>query len=161
MKPLHRGIALGALQCLLVLSVAGKYAWDRERLPRARVRTGSIDPNMPIRGRYVALQLEVALTPQAAIDPSIGYRYVDLFVEDGTLKARPSSANHGAMVAGRPHPMLAEAVAFFIPEHAAEPTSFRPGDELWAEVSVPKSGPPRPIRLGIRRNGALTPLVVR
>jgi hypothetical protein len=57
--------------------------------------------------------------------------------------------------------MLAEAVAYFIPEHAADPTRLQQGEELWAEVSVPASGPPRPIRLGIRRNGALTPIEVR
>ena len=159
MKPLHRGIALGVLQCLLVLSVAGKYAWDRERLPRAWVRTGPIDPNLPIRGRYVALQLEVALAPQAAVDPSYGR--VELFVENGALKARPSSGNSGAMVIGGAHPMLAESVAYFIPEHVADPTNLRPGEELWAEVSVPRVGPPRPIRLGIRRNGALMPLEMR
>jgi hypothetical protein len=156
MKPRHRGIALGVLQCLLVLSVAGKYAWDRERLPRAWVRTGPIDPNLPIRGRYIALQLEVALTPQAT-----AYQPVELFAENGVLKARPSSRASGVMVTGGPHPVLTEAVAYFIPEHAADPANLRPGEELWAEVSVPKSGPPRPIRLGIRRNGALTPLVVR
>jgi hypothetical protein len=161
MKPLHRGIALGVLQCLLVLGVAGKYAWDRERLPRAWVRTGPVDPNLPLRGRYVSLQLEVVLTPQAANDPSIAYGRVELFVENGVLKARPSSGNRGAMVTGGPHPMLAEAVAYFIPEHAADPTRLQQGEELWAEVSVPASGPPRPIRLGIRRNGALTPIEVR
>jgi hypothetical protein len=32
MTPLHRGIAVGLLHCLLVLSIAGKYAIDRERL---------------------------------------------------------------------------------------------------------------------------------
>jgi hypothetical protein len=161
MKPLHRGIALGVLQCVLVLSVAGKYAWDRGRLPRAWVRTGPIDPNLPIRGRYVSLQLDVVLTPEAASDQSTAYRRVELFVENGVLKARPGSGNRGVMVTGGPHPMLVEPVAYFIPEHAADPTSLHQGEELWAEVSVPESGPPRPIRLGIRRNGALTPIEVR
>ena len=159
MKPLHRGIALGALQCLLVLSVAGKYAWDRERLPRAWARTGPIDPYLPVRGRYVSLQLEVVLTP--AVDPAFEYRGFELFAENGLLKVRPASGDGGAIVNRGAHAMLAEPVAYFIPEHAADPASLRPGEELWAEVSVPKSGPPRPIRLGIRRNGALTPLVVR
>ena len=35
MKPAYRGIAITVLHCLLVLTVAGKYAWDRDRLPRA------------------------------------------------------------------------------------------------------------------------------
>jgi hypothetical protein len=147
------------LQCLLVLSVAGKYAWDRERLPRAWARTGPIDPYLPLRGRYVSLQLEVALTP--AVDPATAYSGLELFAENGVLKARPGSGSGGAVVNRGAHPMLAEPVAYFISEHAADPTSLRPGEELWAEVSVPKSGPPRPIRLGVRRNGVLTPLDLR
>jgi hypothetical protein len=53
-----------------------------------------------------------------------------------------------------------EPVAFFIPEHAADP-SRRPADEeLWAEVTVPRKGPARPIRLGVKKNGVLTPLAL-
>jgi hypothetical protein len=37
MKPLYRGIAVALLQCLIVLTVAGKYALDRQRLPRGWV----------------------------------------------------------------------------------------------------------------------------
>ena len=51
-----------------------------------------------------------------------------------------------------------EPVAFFIPEHVPDPSQRRPGEELWAEVTVPRTGPPRPIRLGVKRNGELTPL---
>uniref|UniRef100_Q024N4 GDYXXLXY domain-containing protein n=1 Tax=Solibacter usitatus (strain Ellin6076) TaxID=234267 RepID=Q024N4_SOLUE len=156
MRPLQRGIALGVLQCLLVLSVAGKYAWDRERLPRAWVRTGPSDPYLPIRGRYIALRLEVASMPQAT-----AYDHVELYAENGVLKARPSAGNGGLMVTGGPHPMLAESVAYFIPASTADPTSLRPGEELWAEVSVPRSGPPRPVRLAVKRNGVLAPLEVR
>ena len=32
------------------------------------------------------------------------------------------------------------------------------GEEPWVEVNVPKSGPPRPIRLGVKKGEALTPL---
>jgi hypothetical protein len=38
MKPLYRGIAVALLHCLIVLGVAGKYAVDRERLPRVWAR---------------------------------------------------------------------------------------------------------------------------
>jgi hypothetical protein len=43
-----------------------------------------------------------------------------------------------------------ETVSYFIPEHALDPSSLLPGKELWAEVSVPSEGPPRPIRLKVR-----------
>jgi hypothetical protein len=50
------------------------------------------------------------------------------------------------------------AVAFFIPEHVPDPSRRPPGEELWVEVSVPAQGPPRPIRLGVKKDGVLTPL---
>ena len=50
------------------------------------------------------------------------------------------------------------AVAFFIPEHVPDPSRRPAGEELWVEVSVPAKGPPRPIRLGVKKDGVLTPL---
>ena len=117
MKRLYRGIAVALLQCLIVLSLAGKYAIDRERLPRVWARALPADPNLPIRGRYVSLRLE-------------GWT-------------------------------LREPVAFFIPEHVPDPSRRSTGEELWVEVSVPRSGPPRPIRLAVKKNGVLTPLDLR
>jgi hypothetical protein len=29
---------------------------------------------------------------------------------------------------------------------------------LWAEVTIPRKGPPRPIRLGVKRNGRIQPV---
>jgi hypothetical protein len=47
--------------------------------------------------------------------------------------------------------VLAEPVAFFIPEHIPDPSRRQEGEELWAEVTIPKKGPPRPIRLGVKK----------
>jgi hypothetical protein len=57
--------------------------------------------------------------------------------------------------------VLTEPVAFFIPEHAPDPSRRQPGEELWVEVSVPANGPPRPLRLGVKKDGVLTPLDLR
>jgi hypothetical protein len=54
--------------------------------------------------------------------------------------------------------LLAIPVAFFIPEHIPDPSIRQPGEELWVELTVPRDGPPRPIRLGVRRNGVLMPI---
>jgi hypothetical protein len=54
--------------------------------------------------------------------------------------------------------VLAEPVAFFIPEHATDPSRRRNEEELWVEVTVPRRGPPRPIRLGLKKGDVLTPL---
>lgn len=53
----------------------------------------------------------------------------------------------------------AARVAFFIPEHVADPSRRDAGESLWAEVTLPPDGPPRPIRLGVRRgDGPIVPL---
>jgi hypothetical protein len=53
-------------------------------------------------------------------------------------------------------------MGYFLPEHANVPFSFRhPGsEELWVEATLPRKGPPRPIRLGIKKDGVLTPLAI-
>jgi uncharacterized membrane-anchored protein len=53
---------------------------------------------------------------------------------------------------------LDEPVDFFIAEHAADPTPLQPGQELWIEVTVPPQGPPRPIQLALKQDGAWKPL---
>jgi hypothetical protein len=53
---------------------------------------------------------------------------------------------------------LAQPVNFYIPEHAADPTRLKPGQELWIEVTVPPKGPPRPLQLALKNNGAWKPL---
>ena len=84
-----------------------------------------------------------------------GDRLEGVLEDDGPLSVRLDSTAHG-LAAG-----LNDPVAFFIPEHIPDPSFRRTGEELWAEVTVPGRGPPRPIRLGVRRNGILTPLEIR
>jgi len=56
---------------------------------------------------------------------------------------------------------LDQLLAFFIPEHVPDPSVRAPGEELWAEVTRPRRGPPRPIRLAVKKDGVLTPLPLR
>ena len=53
---------------------------------------------------------------------------------------------------------LQQPVDFYIAEHAADPTTLRQGQELWIEVTVPPKGPPRPLQLALKDNGAWKPL---
>jgi hypothetical protein len=53
-----------------------------------------------------------------------------------------------------------QQVDYFIPKHADDPSQRPQGEELWVEVTVPPKGPPRPIRLGIKKSGVLTPLLL-
>jgi hypothetical protein len=84
-----------------------------------------------------------------------GDRLRGVLEDDGPLPVRLDSTADG-LVAG-----LNDPVAFFIPEHIPDPSLRPTGEELWAEVTVPSRGPPRPIRLGVRRAGILTPLDIR
>lgn len=159
MKP-YRGIIVAVLHCLIVLSVAGRYALDRQRLPRAWVKTGPVDPNLPIRGRYVSMRLEV----DVAAGTPVGWTPAHLSAVNGRLVADPApSPGSGVSISTLRNGagLIQEPVAFFLPEHADDPSRRKPGEELWVEVSVPPKGPPRPLRLGVKRDGVLTALDLR
>src|SRR5689334_24554821 len=107
MKTAYRGAALMALHCLLVLTVAGKYAWDRGRLPRAWANATPVDPSLPIRGRYVTMQLQAA--PGDAMPDAGAAR---LSAENGRLVAH--SVSSGGLAVWRRRPdlwILSEPVA--------------------------------------------------
>jgi hypothetical protein len=139
---------------MLVLSVAGKYAWDRGHLPRAWANATPVDPSLPIRGRYFTMQLRVE--PR---DTNVESSLARVVAESGHLVAYADWKGTHLIWRRRPDLwILAEPVAFFIPEHAADPSQRAPGEELWIEVSVPPSGPPRPIRLAVKKNGVMATL---
>lgn len=116
---MKKGLILATIHLALALSVTAKFAFDRATLPRQWVRAEPVDPMLPLRGRYVRLQLRG---------------------ETDQLKM---------------------PVAYFIPADAADPSRRAAGEELWVEVSIPRQGPPRPIRLGVKSGETLTPLDLR
>jgi hypothetical protein len=59
MKPLTKALLVALIQATIVCSLGAKLLYDRNTLPRAWFRAARYDPNLPIRGRYVSLQLEV------------------------------------------------------------------------------------------------------
>ena len=173
MKPLTKGLALGLIHILLVTGMAGKYLYDRATRARVWVRTAPIDPDLPIRGRYVRLQLaalEARGFPHPPPDESFSrrrnwtYSWATLSVEESKLIAVQAEPRVGHQVrlrmseSGAIEAMLVVRLAFFIPEHVPDPSRRAPGGELWVEVTIPRKGPPRPIRLGVKKEGLLTPL---
>jgi len=110
-------LIVAAIHVALVGSLGAKLLVDRAVRPRVWARTHPVDPNMPVRGRYVRLRLDA--------------------------------------------PFEGATVVYFIPEHVADPSRRAAGEELWVEVTVPRRGAPRPIRLGVKRDGVLTPLELR
>lgn len=170
----NKGLILALLQVAVVLSLGGKLLFDRAHCPRIWVRTGSVDPELPIRGRYLTLNLEVHAP---GIDSSVlrnnrafyNGASVELSVDDGKLIANKTSKETGLSIAGwgrqpaQNDPdlyFLWPSVAFFLPEHAEVPRINR-GEELWAEVTIPKKGPPRPIQLAVKNGSAWIPLTDR
>lgn len=160
------GLALAVAQVALVGSLGLKLLVDRARLPRGWVRTVPFDPSTPLRGRYVRLAVEVPLAPPPAGGDGYSERGVRLQAVDGKVVGRLDDSvdspriqlrQEGAVRSSR----LAEPIAFFLPEHVQDPSRRPPGEELWAEVTIPEAGPPRPIRLGVMRAGKLTPLDLR
>lgn len=164
MKPLYKGLLLAGLQVALVASLAAKLHMDRAQLPRVWVKSAPYDPNLPIRGRYVRLALQVDVQTTLPLDSR--FRAL-LKVEGDKLVAVPiESPWKGQVVLARSVRngrvwVLAQPVAYFIPEHVPDPSQRLPDEELWVEVTLLPKGPPRPIRLGVKKEGVLTPLDFR
>lgn len=164
MTPQIRGLFVAFIHVALVASVGAVLLYDRAILPRAWVETAGVDPDLPIRGRYVALRL---LFPAAVEPPGNGEpgraRAGQIEVRDGRAVVVLQDAGDDRAVDGRslyftgrstpngPRWMLTEPVAFFLPEHAPDPTRDVAPGELWLEVSIPVRSAPRPIRLERRR----------
>ncbi len=165
MTPRQAGVALALAHAALVAVLGAKLLADRARLPRAWARTLPVDPNLPIRGRYVRLRLEVPLDLAPDSVPAWETRAARLRAENGRLigSLEDGAANRVRFDSGPGglRASLADPLAYFIPEHIPDPSVRSRGEELWAEVTLPRRGPPRPIRLGLWKDGALTPLDIR
>lgn len=182
MKPLRAALILLIVQLLLVLSVAGKYLYERKVCPRVWVRAKQFDPSQLLRGRYLALHLLVDAC-SLPHDPKYfvrGYHYrnrvalpghwrwnVTLAVENGHLVPRledhPGSPNGVQQLWLREGDAcdkvsLPEGEEYFVPDQARGPFPLKPGQELWVEVTVPPSGPPRPIQLALSSPSGFQPI---
>lgn len=165
LSPLTRGLALALAQVLIVSALGAKLLVDRARYSRVWVETAPVDPDLPIRGRYVQLRLK--MSAEGLTVPPYARSAAELVVEDGALVARATSKDDATWVefpdANDPSAViLGPTIAFFIPEDVADPSIRPAGETLWAEVTIPPTGPPRPIRLGIQRgDGPVEPLDLR
>jgi hypothetical protein len=161
MTHVRRGITVAVLHVAIVSSLGAKLLIDRTSRPRVWARVAPYDPDLPIRGRYVRLQIEGV--PEGVTLTSGGTQ-VSLDARDGRLVFVPRRSGDRQFAQTRTVRgngsinVLYEPVAFFIPEHVPDPSIRGAGEELWAEVTVPRRGPPRPIRLGVKKNDVLTPL---
>lgn len=171
MSGMRKGLLLGAAQIALVLSLGGKLLYDRATRPRVWVLCQMYDPELPIRGRYLSEQLKFPVEGftyrEEETRNSVSWfgnrQWAYLEVRDGQLIGKQRGSGSGQWVRlhknadGTLVAQSEEPVLVFISEHAEIPT-LKAGQELWVEVTVPAKGPPRPIRMGIKKDGVLTPI---
>jgi hypothetical protein len=187
----QKALLLTGLHLLLVLSLGAKLLYDRASRPRFWVKAAPVDPDLPIRGRYVSLRVEVpvygatlppeeprpkALKPSEPWPPPWRQHRLMVDLEPGPVgliararnKPDPQrlviydahdNATLPERLRGTPESswmvVLDDVVPFFIPEHVPDPSRRANGEELWVEVTLPRKGPLRPIRLGVKKDGTL------
>jgi hypothetical protein len=171
MSGTRRGLVLTAIQVALVLSLGVKLLYDRMTRPRAWALSEVYDPDLPIRGRYLSERLRLPTEGFTYKEPNqrnisdwyLNRQWAYLDVRNGQLIAKQLGSGPGEWIYlhkendGTLTAFSEEPVLLFISEHADIP-SLQRGQQMWVEVTVPKKGPPRPIRIGIKKDGVLTPL---
>ena len=157
---MRKGLIVAAVHLALVGSLGAKLLIDRATRPRVWARTLPVDPDHPLRGRYVLLRVEAEPIDFTQGQSGTG---VTLIARGESLGLQPTADDtrltaHLTRRDGREVAVLDQALAYFIPEHVPDPSQRPPGEELWVEVTLPKQGGPRPIRLAVKKDGVLTPL---
>jgi len=165
MNPIFKGLTIAVIHLCLVSSLGVKLLYDRATMPRVWIQSTPYDPNLPIRGRYVSMQL--IIEPRGIDEPKLEHRKqlsqsVALRVEGDRLLAEkeqkdlvydPSDLHLRFITIGnKKAAVLDRPVAFFIPENVPDPSRRPQGEQLWVEATIPKKGMPRPIRLGVKKN---------
>jgi hypothetical protein len=163
-----RGLLLAALQVGLVACVGGKALLDRHTRPRHWVRAAAEDLRM--RGRYLGLRFELPLAGDVPAAPAEG--------RGDLVWVRVIGGAQGAVAAfraGQDEPRNAPGLelawvrqrdGLWVAELYQPASIFLPGGDpswrvepLWVEVTVPRKGPLRPIRLGTLRGGRIEPVL--
>jgi hypothetical protein len=180
-----RGLLLLLLQTALVLSAAIRYQWERYTRPAVWVRVVPLGPNLPGKntiggeGHYGRVQLQVnacGLTT-AQIETQQMYQHgkpantafsanIKTEVKNGKLIAVSAGKLQAADVqkAGWnsthscAEARLQQAVDVYLPPNIEVPYTLPDGTTLWALVTVPRSGLPRPIQLATSNAEGFHPL---
>ena len=173
MNRMTRGLILAGIQLAIVAGLGAKLAFDRARLPRAwgqkcghMIRVCQFGDDIFLCSLLCLCNRQpdnwVAGGPDTrihAISRLVWFRWMENCRQ---LKAESKRGFWCRVAAGLPtDAMIIEPVVFFLPERADHPLRMARGGELWAEVTIPKKGPPRPIRLAVKNGGRFTPLEVK
>lgn len=191
MKPLAKATVVALIQVLIVCSLGAKLLYDRHTRPQAWFLAERYDPNLPIRGRYLSLQIEVndPRSPEE-LQQRFGneirmwesqqtqsrFRFYEFGKECGSVVVRAgipvAEFDNGPnwdcenlaftrrTVNSTTRLKISEPILFFISDTAKDPSHLQTGEELWVLATIPRKGPPRPVALGIKKQGntAITPL---
>lgn len=154
---LRIALTLG-VQLALLGSVAAKYQFDRSNDPHVLIKVVPVDPDSPIKGRYLTLRVE-APAASSRTGAHIPVE-VSLSAYQGRLEVTesPGSGQYAAIetCATGSCWVLRQPLEFYVPEHASSPGH---NVRLWVEATLPRKGPPRPV--GLMRDdgeGHYTPL---
>jgi hypothetical protein len=163
-----RGVTIAIVQVAMMGGIGAKLLYERATLPRAWIETAGVDPELPIRGRYVALGLLLPAASGNAGKESRACGRIEVRNAHPVAALEPGCESPGGR-RGRvwftrqesPHGVRwrpQEPVAFFLPEHARDPTRNAKPGELWVEATLPNDAAARPIRLGRLRAGRIEPI---
>jgi hypothetical protein len=187
MKPSRASAMLLAIQIVIVSSVAAKYFYERWTSPHVWTRGVIFGSQSTMGGRYFPITLKAngcghmpPPGPTVILEKQFNFGAEDeeialypppyqakLRVSNNNLTAAwlPDDERSGTEVevdysqGGRCDVLLlVQPVPFYIPKRVEGRLSLRPGQELWIEVTLPPKGPPRPIQLALKDNGAWKPL---
>jgi hypothetical protein len=176
MNALTKAIVVALIQVLIVCTLGAKLFYDRSTRPQVWFKTARYDPNLPIRGRYLGLQIELndPRSPEE-VEKKFGvtdrYAWMGFGQECASIVARDGKPvvvfdnspmwdcdnlqlSRWRTTDGVMHLRLEEPLLFFIPDTAKDPRGAQTGDEVWVLATIPRKGPPRPIALGIKKAGA-------
>jgi len=173
MRALAKGLIVAAIQLALIGGIGGKLLYERATRPRVWVKCQTYDPDLPIRGRYLSEYIRIPAEGFSIAAPNANNRYPNFFanrtwahfvVRNGQLTAMPDGEGSAGWVylnkdGDSIEARIEEPVAVFIPDTSSGPILHR-GEELWVEVTLPKTGPPRPIQMGVKKEGMLTPVKI-
>jgi hypothetical protein len=114
----------------------------------------SLDGAVKSGGFAIAAGRQVAFSAKLKVEAN---KLVAIRIPDADDSSRGQSVTASS---GAPcdQMRLDQPVDFYISEHATDPSHLKLGDELWIEVTLPPKGPPRPIQLALKQNGAWKPL---
>lgn len=125
-----RSLTLMVTQLLIVMSLWGKLHYDRMKLPRFWVQAAPVDPELPVRGRY--LSLAPVLPIHGFVFPGIPPRPKDWEAADPWPDPRETHPTNVRLMVS-PSGLVAEAISRQGTRSDAYDLGLEPGT-LWGRV---------------------------